>query len=719
MKKKIIFGLVLCALLSVVGIYPVKDVKAAGGYTKEQITQYIIDGEYPTEEGKIFAGWYNGETPVKSTSDVTDTTVPKFVDDDVLTMKFQLLAVTTATSTTTDVRFLTSVDSLNYKSVEFEVTLNKTVTTPVNKVYTSVNAEGEKFTPKEVFSEDSNYIATLLMTDFTKESSDSDEYGYWGKTITVTPKWTTMDGTTVEGTKREIEVNDGLYDTELTSASAHTWHTLEEGFTTAAVSSENVTLDILQDVSRTSMSQIKIQDSSKKTITVNGGGHTLKLDGNTGHTFNVLKPNGEFVVNDVTIIHEEDSKGAYQVFVFGSSGNYVSGTNLEVEFKGVTINSKSSNKYALINVQTSQANTIKMTDTTITWNNANVAAGDNWSAAVRLRLTTKKSDSLEMNNCTIDVEQYGISGVSLGYRNTGKVTLNQTTINTEGTSNVTKEDVVTAGTTAQYTYEETGCTLNNPTYGYVATTTVGETVTNHRSLVSAIDAMNAATKSDVMLTLLGDVTTSGRYRLGTPAEAGHTITINGKKDETSNYTWNAALDSSDGNLFRMHNAASYTLALQDVNFNHSGNCQFLRMGNGTTVESINAAPIKLSLDMDNVVITSTSTRKDTLINLMDNEEFDVDMNKVNITWTNEATPDSNAAVIRFGIANQGKKVTLNMTNSSITSSTEGISGLYIPVGVLEGSAVTLDSTSSITTAGETPLYIKDDDATCEITGITQ
>ena len=211
MKKKIIFGLVLCALLSVVGIYPVKDVKAAGGYTKEQITQYIIDGEYPTEEGKIFAGWYNGETPVKSTSDVTDTTVPKFVDDDVLTMKFQLLAVTTATSTTTDVRFLTSVDSLNYKSVEFEVTLNKTVTTPVNKVYTSVNAEGEKFTPKEVFSEDSNYIATLLMTDFTKESSDSDEYGYWGKTITVTPKWTTMDGTTVTGKTRQIEVNDGLY----------------------------------------------------------------------------------------------------------------------------------------------------------------------------------------------------------------------------------------------------------------------------------------------------------------------------------------------------------------------------------------------------------------------------------------------------------------------------------------------------------------------------
>lgn len=718
MKKKIIFGLILCAVLSVTGIYSVKDVKATGTYTTEQIKEYITAHEVPpTPEGKIFAGWYNGETPVKGTVDVTDTTVPKFVDDDVLTVKFQILEKTTTTSTTTDVRFLTSVDSLKYQSVQFEVTLNKTVTKPVNKVYTSVNAEGEKFTPKEVFSKDSNYIATVLMTDFTKDSTESDKYGYWGKTITVTPKWTTMDGTTVEGTTREIEVNDGLYDTELTSASAHTWHTLEDGFKTAVDSEENVTLDILQDVSKTSMSQIAINDPTNKTITVNGGGHTLKLDGNTEHTFSVVKPYGKFAINDITIIHDETTTQGKQVFVFGSSGSYVSGTNLEVEFKGVTINSKSSNAYALINVQTSQQNTITMTNTNITWDNANVKNTTDYLAAIRVRPNNNKADNLTMDNCTIDVKMYEVGGIYLGSKNTGTVTLTNTTINTEGTSNIIKESVVRS-TTDKFNLKITDCTLNNPTYGYVATTTVGETVTNHRSLVSAINAMNAATKSDVMLTLLGDVTTSGRYRLGTPAEAGHTITINGKKDETSNYTWNAALDSSDGNLFRMHNAASYTLALQDVNFNHSGNCQFLRMGNGTTAESINAAPIKLSLDMDNVVITSTSTRKDTLINLMDNEEFDVDMNKVNITWTNEATPDSNAAVIRFGIANQGKKVTLNMTNSSITSSTEGISGLYIPVGVLGGSAVTLDNTSSITTAGETPLYIKDDD-TCEITGITQ
>lgn len=264
MKKKIIFGLILCAVLSVTGIYSVKDVKATGTYTTEQIKEYITAHEVPpTPEGKIFAGWYNGETPVKGTADVTDTTVPKFVDEDVLTVKFQLLAVTTATSTTTDVRFLTSVDSLNYKSVEFEVTLNKTITTPVSKVYTSVKAEGEEFTPKEVFSEDSKYIATLLMTDFTKESSDSDEYGYWGKTITVTPKWTTMDGTTVTGKTRQIEVNDGLYDTEVNSGSTRTWHSLTDGIAKVNKSTEDVSIDLLQDV--THKSQIKINVTNNQT----------------------------------------------------------------------------------------------------------------------------------------------------------------------------------------------------------------------------------------------------------------------------------------------------------------------------------------------------------------------------------------------------------------------------------------------------------------------
>ena len=126
MKKKIIFGLILCAVLSVTGIYSVKDVKATGTYTTEQIKEYITAHEVPpTPEGKIFAGWYNGETPVKGTADVTDTTVPKFVDDDVLTVKFQLLAVTNSTSTTTDVRFLTSVDSLNYQSLKFKVELDE------------------------------------------------------------------------------------------------------------------------------------------------------------------------------------------------------------------------------------------------------------------------------------------------------------------------------------------------------------------------------------------------------------------------------------------------------------------------------------------------------------------------------------------------------------------------------------------------------------------
>lgn len=714
MKKKIIFGLILCAVLSVTGIYSVKDVKATGTYTTERIEAYITAKEAPTQEGKIFAGWYNGETPVKSTADVKDTTAPKFVDDDVLTVKFQLLDATDATSTTTDVRFLTSVDSLNYQSVEFEVTLNNTVTIPVNKVYTSVNAEGEKFTPEEAFSEDSNYIATLLMTDFTKDSTNDDVYGYWGKTITVTPKWTTMDGTTVTGKTRQIEVNDGLYDAEVNSGSTRTWHTLEEGFETAVVSSENVTLDILQDVSRTSMSTIAINDLTNKTITVNGGGHTLNLDGNTGHTFSVVKPYGEFVMNDVNIIHDETTTNGKQVFVFGKAASNNSNSNLIVKFEDVTINSKSSNEYTLMNIRYSQNNTFIINDTNIIWNNANagVTAKDKYAAAIRIGENQYSTNNLTMTNSSIDVNQYGFGGVSIRRTISGTVSLEHTSIKTEGTSNIIRESIIDTTKTDKYAYTATDCTLNNPTYGYVATTTVGETVQYHISLFDAINnTMNKAT-SDVELTLLGDVTSYLRYRLGTATSSNSNVTING-----NNHKLTATVNGTSNDVFRMHDA-SYTVTLKNINIEHSGTYQLFRMGD-TTKANLPESPNTLSLVMSNVDIHSTSTNKDTLINLHDNQVYNITMDDVHINWVNNGTPNANAAVVRFGIANQGKKVTLNMTNSSITSSTEGISGLYIPVGVLEGSAVTLDSTSYITTAGETPLYIKDDDATCEITGISQ
>ena len=400
------------------------------------------------------------------------------------------------------------------------------------------------------------------------------------------------------------------------------------------------------------------------------------------------------------------------MFVFGRSGSYVSGTNLEVEFKGVTINSKSSNEYALINVQKSQANTIKMTDTNITWDNASVTAKESWTAAIRMRPNVTKSDSLEMNNCTIYVDSPGCSGISIGSANTGNVKLAKTTITTDGTSCVTMEKVVNGTEIDSEKYSETECTLNNLGYGGLAKTIVGDEEKIHPSLYHAITkTMNTATNA-VELELLVDVVSYDRYRLGTATSSNSNVTING-----NNHKLTATVNGTSNDVFRMHDA-SYTVTLKNINIEHSGTYQLFRMGD-TTKANLPESPNTLSLVMSNVDIHSTSTNKDTLINLHDNQVYNITMDDVHINWVNNGTPNANAAVVRFGIANQGKKVTLNMTNSSITSSTEGISGLYIPVGVLEGSAVTLDSTSYITTAGETPLYIKDDDATCEITGISQ
>ena len=144
----------------------------------------------PTKAGKIFAGWFEDAEFTTPYMETTGKAYAKFIDEDVLGTKFQTAMDGTA------VRFLSSLDSMDYQSVGFKFTGtygNTTITEKtksVEKLYTSIKADGQTVLPS-VFSDDSAYFFT-----YTVRGMDPQVDSTWD----VTPFYVTLDGTTVEGT---------------------------------------------------------------------------------------------------------------------------------------------------------------------------------------------------------------------------------------------------------------------------------------------------------------------------------------------------------------------------------------------------------------------------------------------------------------------------------------------------------------------------------------
>lgn len=169
---------------------------------------------YPTKTGYVFGGWYtDAQYTVPLASDkTTDGAYAKWVDEDVLTVKAQITSGTTAASESTNLRLLTTVDSLNYQSVGFTVKRGDTNATKevlTNTVYEEVigiddNGTYITYTPDTSFSAESAYfmVCTFMNPGLPKED--------FGVELTVTPKWITNDGTTVTGTAKTFKISDGF-----------------------------------------------------------------------------------------------------------------------------------------------------------------------------------------------------------------------------------------------------------------------------------------------------------------------------------------------------------------------------------------------------------------------------------------------------------------------------------------------------------------------------
>ena len=164
----------------------------------------------------VFAGWYTSATceldEAILASNVTSTSYAKFIPSEILSVKAQ---VSTAKLTSGEnagdwvMRFVSSVDNLNYKNVGFKVTYEEggqtqTKTSVTNTVYErikSVEAETAYGFSTGVISEKSEYFITGKMAIADTDAAKATEY-------TVQAYVETLDGTVSYGPERIISFND-------------------------------------------------------------------------------------------------------------------------------------------------------------------------------------------------------------------------------------------------------------------------------------------------------------------------------------------------------------------------------------------------------------------------------------------------------------------------------------------------------------------------------
>ncbi len=192
------------------------------GYTKTAYPTTTLEftGTDGKAHGYLFAGWYykndNGNYIAYGCEEAdTDhasfgfnsTAYAKFVDAAALTVKVQITAGTSETSKSTSLRIISSVDTLVYQSIAFDITFNgKTITTSDTTAFQALaatdNVNEYSYTPSDIFSSASNYFITFTINNIPAAAFDYD--------FTILPSWTTTDGTMVSGTQRAISINDIL-----------------------------------------------------------------------------------------------------------------------------------------------------------------------------------------------------------------------------------------------------------------------------------------------------------------------------------------------------------------------------------------------------------------------------------------------------------------------------------------------------------------------------
>ena len=186
--------------------------KISGYYTSPSIEQTDVTNS--TNEW-VFAGWYTSaeckDTLKKSV--VSGEAYAKFVSADVLSVKCQISTDTQPESTSTLLRCISSVDTLKYSYIGFDLVMTDADTSKEtaknmegSTVGTRIQVTADKtsnpcnYSPKVVDTESEYFYSAV--EEITKDNFDD---GYL-----IKPYWITKDGTKVYGVSRYVVINDVL-----------------------------------------------------------------------------------------------------------------------------------------------------------------------------------------------------------------------------------------------------------------------------------------------------------------------------------------------------------------------------------------------------------------------------------------------------------------------------------------------------------------------------
>lgn len=250
MKKTIKILLALLVMFVGISFADVKGNTVLAAETDKEYKTVLMDVEKDqiptcTDAGEewLFAGWFedeNCEVAYESFPTGATQAYAKFVPEKVLSVKLQLTEGTDGDSDKTNMRLVSSVDSLDYRKVGFKVYFNgaeKPVDIYTSKVYERIVASVESgvdynYSPK-VVDTDSEYFVTATLLNIKDSNFKKDFY--------IRPYWVTLDGTTVYGENRFITVEEG-YDESIINVPVKMDEDASENLTVSGAEGATVTL---------------------------------------------------------------------------------------------------------------------------------------------------------------------------------------------------------------------------------------------------------------------------------------------------------------------------------------------------------------------------------------------------------------------------------------------------------------------------------------------
>ena len=366
LRKRLAAVLALALVLTGISFFPNAETETA--QAADSSTQYVWETlTYQKEapicatEGYFFGGWYESDQKTVVKVPVTGTSYQaKFVPADVMSVKCQVASNTNVNTEKTNVRLITTVDSLDYAKVGFRVTFKgNTLDIPMTGVLESINVDNGgagvyNYSPN-LFDLASKYYATATIQNIPKS--------VYAEGFLVEPYWITLDGTKVTGISRYMHVEDSyngyinipvyLNDTENIGAGAEITldRMLYSGSNANATSNSQYTfMSALTETGELfSIDQLTInEEGTKVKIKVNEGSDKAKANGllvnlrfknmyplaemQSRFLFNITGSYDENTINAISIKHKnlDAARGADITSYLSSDSTIVIATKAEL-----------------------------------------------------------------------------------------------------------------------------------------------------------------------------------------------------------------------------------------------------------------------------------------------------------------------------------------------------------------------------------------------------